>query len=324
MIGSNLTRRLVDLGHRVTVVDNLWRGKRENLLDASGKPVIDFANDFHELDLSKPGQIDRLLSGVDYVYHLADVVAGIGYVFSNQRQIFRQNLLINSNVLESVGGSNVCGLIYVGTACSFPAFKQSGVHAPPLREEDQYPAAPESAYGWSKLMGEYEALLMEKEAGKSVSVLILHNVYGSPCDLDPKRSQVIPALVRKAILYPSEPFKVWGNGEQGRAFVHVDDVVDALVLAKDRGLGAGPIQIGPSVCTTIRELADTIIAISGKEITAEYDTSKPSGDAGRCADHSKATQILGWSPKIDLTDGLRTLYRWAEAQMDARQAVSAK
>ena len=85
----------------------------------------------------------------------------------------------------------------MGTACSFPADKQTGVDAPPLKEEDEYPASPESAYGWSKLMGEYEALLMEKEAGIPVSVLVLHNVYGAPCDFSPERSQVIPSLIRK-------------------------------------------------------------------------------------------------------------------------------
>ena len=101
MIGSNLTRRLVGLGHRVSVVDNLWRGRKEYLLDEEGAPVIDFDCDFHELDLAVPGQLDGLLDGVDYVFHLADVVAGIDFVFAHQGYVFRQNLLINSNVIES-------------------------------------------------------------------------------------------------------------------------------------------------------------------------------------------------------------------------------
>jgi GDP-D-mannose 3',5'-epimerase len=136
-------------------------------------------------------------SEVDYVYHLADVVAGVEYVFNNQGSVFRQNILINSHVIESVRRNPVKGFIYVGTACSFPASLQSGVGSRPLKEEDQYPAAPESAYGWSKLMGEYESLLMEKESGVPVCVLVLHNVYGDPCDYGEERSQVIPSLIRR-------------------------------------------------------------------------------------------------------------------------------
>ena len=107
-------------------------------------------------------------------------------------------------------------------------------------------------------MGEYEAFLMEEEVNIPVSVLSLHNVYGAPCDYDPERSQVIPALVLKAINWPDEPFVVWGSGSQGRAFVHTDDIVDALVLAMDHGLGKGVIQIGPDVCISIKVSAPKV------------------------------------------------------------------
>ena len=180
MIGSNLVKRLASLGNRVTVVDNLWRGKKEYLLKGDGSYAIDMDKDFHELDLAVPDQLVPLLGDVDYVIHLADIVAGIKYVFANQGSLFRQNFLINSNVVDSVRQSKIKGYVYVGTACSFPKHLQNSVDAPPLKEEDVYPAAPESAYGWSKLMGEYEALLMEEELGIPVSILSLHNVYGPP------------------------------------------------------------------------------------------------------------------------------------------------
>lgn len=323
MIGSSLAKKLVALGHRVTVVDNLWRGKLE-YLEESGRPVINLDTDFHQLDLSIPGQLDGLLGDVDYVYHLADIVAGIGYVFNNQGSIFRQNLLINSNVVDSIRRHPVQGYIYVGTACSFPKDMQYGVEAPPLKEEDIFPAWPESAYGWSKLMGEYEALLMEEETSIPVSILSLHNVYGSPCDFSEKSSQVIPALIRKAIRHPEEDFIVWGSGAQGRAFVHTHDIIDALVATLDRGLGEGVIQIGPDVCSSIREVAETVVEISGKEIRIDYDTSKPEGDRGRCADYSKARRILGWEPRVDLKTGLQETYSWIESRIHdlSRQAAS--
>jgi len=310
MIGSNLVKRLVQQGHHVSVADNLWRGKTEYLLDDNGNPVIDMDRDFHNIDLSLADTLDPLLENIDYVYHLADIVAGVEYVFRNQGSVFRQNFLINSNVINSVRNHPVKGFIYVGTACSFPASLQTGVDAPPLKEENQYPAEPESGYGWSKLMGEYEAFLMESETGIPVSVLSLHNVYGTPSDYDKLSGQVIPSLARKAVRYPDEPFVVWGTGSQGRAFVHVDDIVDALIAAREKGFGKGIIQIGPDICTSIREIAETIVEISGKNIDIQYDTSKPEGDPGRCADYSKAQRELGWQPRVKLRDGLTRLYGW--------------
>lgn len=315
MIGSNLVKRLVESGYKVSVVDNLWRGKKEYLLDHRGSPIIDMENDFYETDLSVPGAFAPLVDGVDYVIHLADIVAGIKYVFNNQGDVFRQNLLINSNVISAVRGKQLKGFIYIGTACSFPAHMQTGVDAPPLREEDQYPAAPESAYGWSKLMGEYESLLMADETDIPVAILSLHNVYGTPTDYDEGRGQVIPSLVRKAIRYPDEPFIVWGSGEQGRAFVHVDDVVSAIMTAMVKGYGHGVIQIGPDICIPIREIAETIVDISGKNIYIQYDKSKPEGDRGRCADFTKAKNLLGWEPQVPLRVGLESLYSWIKERI---------
>ncbi len=315
MIGSNLVKRLVAQGDDVKVVDSLWRGKKEYLNDASGKPVINMDTNFFNYDLTVPNVCDELVKSVDYVVHLADIVAGIGYVFSNQGSIFRQNMLINSNIVTSVRKHPVKGYVYVGTACSFPLQLQTGVDARPLREEDQYPANPESAYGWSKLMGEYEALLMEKEAKVPVAVLSFHNVYGFPCDYGKEKSQVIPALVRKAIAAPEEPFVVWGSGAQGRAFVHVNDIMDALVAALEKGYGHGVIQIGPDVCNSIKEIAETIVKISGKDIKIIFDTTKPEGDKGRCADYSKARRILGWEPRVDMYKGLTQLYHWIKERV---------
>lgn len=320
MIGSSLTKRLVSMGHNVTIVDNLWRGKKEYLLDNNGSPVIDFDKDLHQLDLAIPEQLDSLLDGIDYVYHLADIVAGIGYVFNNQGSVFRQNLLINSNVVDSIRRHPVKGYIYVGTACSFPKDKQYGVEAPPLKEEDIYPAYPESAYGWSKLMGEYEAFLMEEETGIPVSILSLHNVYGPPCDYSEQSSQVIPSLIRKAVNYPEEDFIVWGSGAQGRAFVHTNDIVDALVTTMDKGFGHGVIQIGPDVCNSIKEVAEIIVKVSGKDIKLQFDTTKPEGDGGRCADYSKAKRILGWEPKVDLTSGLEETYQWVKKETESNKS----
>ncbi|MBR2630179.1 MAG: NAD-dependent epimerase/dehydratase family protein [Bacteroidaceae bacterium] len=318
MIGSNLVKRLVKDGHDVYVIDNLWRGKLEYLNDAKGNPVIDLETRFYDVDLSTGLSIDPVVLQVDYVIHLADIVAGIDYVFSNQGDLFRQNNLINTHLFNSVrkaGKERIKGLIYVGTACSFPLTRQNSLDVIPLKEEELFPALPESAYGWSKLMGQLEVGFLEKETGIPCCTLMFHNVYGSPCDYG-ERSQVIPALIRKAINYPNEPFNVWGSGKQGRAFIHVNDIVDALVLALEKGWGHGWIQIGPSECTSIREIAEAVVKISGKDIVPFYDTTKPEGDKARSADWTKAKEVLGWEPKVGLEEGLKQQYDWVKSQIE--------
>ena len=99
---------------------------------------------------------------------------------------------------------------------------------------------------------------------------------------------------------------------------HLDDIVDGLVSAMDKGMGQGTIQLGPDVCTTIREVAETIVEVSGKDITIEFDTSRPEGDRGRRADYSKARRVLGWEPRVKLKDGMEQTYRWVEQRMNLR------
>lgn len=311
-IGSNLIRELLRVGACVRVVDNLWRGSLNNLKDDEDKYIIDVERDFMNLDLTLYENCVKAVKDVDVVFHLADVVAGITFVFDNQPFVFRTNMLINSNMIKASWENSVDRYLYTGAACSYPLEKQSDPNSPLLKEEDAYPAHPESAYGWSKLMGEYECELYSKYLGMKICILRLHNVYGPYSDLSPEKSQVIPALIRKAILYPREPFIVWGDGSQTRAFVYVADVVRAMMLGIEKGINAGPIQIGTDKRHTIREIAEIIVSISGKDIPIIYDASKPMGDMGRAADWCKAKNLLGWSPMVPLDKGIAITYEWAK------------
>jgi len=316
MIGSNLCTALLAAGHDVVVLDNLWRGSRENLVHTGATRFGDRLR-LVVADLSHPGDWCRELSGVDCVYHLADIVAGIGYVFSNEGYIFRKNLQINASVTAAVEMMSVPRYVYVGTACSFPLELQTGVDAAPLREENQYPANPESAYGWSKLMGELDAKYLAQAGETQSVVLVLHNVYGTPCDFDSNRAQVLPALCARALQASEQGLRelmVWGDGRQGRAFVHVDDVVVALTSALSRGHGVGPIQIGPDQCTAIGEAAQVIAELVGGGLGVKFDVTKPIGDRGRCADYSKATRYLDWRPSVRLEDGLESMLAWIRAK----------
>lgn len=314
MIGSNLVARLVKDGWDVSVADDLWRGKIEYLYGDDGRPLIDLDRKFYKTDLCDANECQKIIGRTDYVVHLAARVGGIEYVFENQGDIFRINNLINSNVINAVrkaGKDRIKGFLYVGTACSFPCTRQNVPDPEPLREDELFPAYPESAYGWSKLMGQLEVGYLEKETGIPCCTLILHNAYGTPTDYG-YRSQVIPALIRKAVNFPDEEYVVMGNGEQERAFIHVDDITNAMVLALEKGWGKGCIQIGPSYCTGIKEVVETIIRISGKNIIPRFDTSKPEGNKARCADYRKAREVLGWEPKVSLEEGLGQCYEWIE------------
>jgi len=320
-IGSNLARELVKMGANIKIADNLWRGNINYLINENENLIIDKEKDFMKTDLRYLENCEKSVKNADIVFHLADVVAGIQFVFDNMGFVFRSNVLINSNMLAAAYKEKVEAFIYAGAACSYPMEKQHDPNSPPFKEEDMYPAHPESAYGWSKLMGEYETELYSENKKMNTGILRFNNVYGPNSDLSPERSQVIPALLRKAIRYPQEKFIVWGNGQQSRNFVYVSDAVDALLEASEKGLNKGPIQIGTEVKTTITEISESIIKKSGKDITIEYDTSKPVGDIGRSSDYAKAREILGWSPKVTLEEGISKTYDWAENFLTLEEAV---
>ncbi len=314
LIGSNVVKRFSSLGHDVHVADNLWRGKLENLYK-NGHPVIDLDSHFHQVDLQNYDNCIAVSKNVDVVIHLADIVAGINFVFANELFLYRANVVMNSNMLDAAISNKVKKYLYVGTACSYPEEMQSELNPPPFIEEDAYPASPESAYGWSKLMGEYECELAQKEGKIETGILRLHNVYGPPCEMSPEKSQVIPALCRKAIKFPEEGFVVWGSGDQRRAFLYVDDVVDAIEALLEKGMNNGVIQIGPSESHSIADIAKKIVTLSGKDINIQFDKSKPEGDKDRSADSSKAQKILGWTQKVSIDDGLNRTYQWASTYL---------
>lgn len=321
MIGCYLTADLLKTypqkqGNQIIGIDNLSRGKISHLREACGE----FFNEliFIESDLTVFDEIwASHFYKCDIVIHLADIVAGIGYVFSNESYVFRTNLLINSNVTKAISEYRPSRYIYVGTACSFPRNLQLSTSSKPLIEEDQFPASPESGYGWSKLMGEIEAGYLSNENITNTVVLSLHNVYGKYCDFSLSTSQVIPSLCYKAICCSKENkiLEIWGNGEQGRAFVHALDVVKAIKLTFSKAANEGVIQIGPSKCTSINKLSEIIIKNIDCDLTINHNINKPIGDIGRCANFNKAKELIGWQPEILLEDGIKDLIDWLKRKI---------
>ena len=161
-------------------------------------------------------------------------------------------------------------------------------------------------------MGEIEAKYLSNEGITNTVVLSLHNVYGRYCDFSSKTSQVIPSLCMKAInaSKTNKELLIWGDGNQGRAFVHAQDVVKAIMNSFNYGENQGVIQIGPNSCTKINSLASIIVKRLDKSITVKHDLEKPVGDIGRCADYSKAKKLINWEPEVTLEAGIEDLIKW--------------
>lgn len=315
-IGSHLAKTLLQRGAEVKIVDNLDRGRLENL--ASILDQIEMV----KADLTRFETCLEAVKGTDVVFHLAAKLGGVEYMTANQADVYTPNVLMNTFMLEAARRSNVEKYEFTSTACVYPYERQLEEDCPPLKEEEAYPAHPESTYGWAKLMGELQCQSYAQDYGTKIVIIRMFNVYGENEDLSIERSHVIPSLIRKAIRYPREPFRVFGNGEQTRAFLYVSDAVEGILrsIEKCDEVNPHPVNIGSDKRVKIRELADMIIDTSNKDIEAIYDESKPTGVYGRAADYSVAQKRFGWKPKVPLKEGLKKTYAWAEKELMKRNS----
>jgi len=298
-IGSHLARRLVSLGAKVKIVDNLSAGKFENIEDIIGKAK------FFRGDLGNQSDAFRACRGQEYIFHLAADMGGMGYI-ANNPAILNHNLRIDLNMLSAARANlNLNAFLYSSSACVYPEYKQSLFFAVRLRESDALPAQPDTYYGWQKLVSE----LLFKEL--DIRLPRLHNVYGPYSAFD-ERGKAPMHLIMKAIKHPNPPFEIWGDGRQTRSFLYIDDCVDALIKLMEIDY-CEPINIGSDRLISINELAQLIIKISGKDIVPQHVYDKPQGVRGRNADITLAKKVLDWEPKISLEDGLLRTYKWAES-----------
>jgi GDP-D-mannose 3', 5'-epimerase len=316
-IGHHMVHFLLthELESTILVLDDLSRGSLDHL------PLDNPRLSFVEVDLQDRFQTARWVNNTGTVIHLADIVAGIDYVFSHQHAVFRSNMLINMNVLEACLNNDIKNYLYVGTACSFPLHFQSSYEIVALTENQTYPAMPESSYGWSKLMGEYEASLAMSNPKINIGINRLHNVYGPGMVYGKTGSQIIPSLIRKAIecLSGTGEFEVWGSGQQYRDFIHVSDVVNGIWSTLQRGMNKGVIQLGTgrgvSVQSVAREIEKLSIRFFGHSCEMKWNNEMPEGDKGRVADFSKAQSLLGWKPRISFEEGLLGTFSWVAKKM---------
>jgi len=306
-IGSHLSKKLLELGTNVYVADNFSRGKIENI-----EPFLDKIH-LYPVDLTKLENCLLVTKEICYVFHLAASVGGIHYIKKENVEGLTPSLLMNSNLLEAARINDVEKLLFASSACVYREKTQSTNQ---FREDDAFPANPLTTYGWAKIMGEIQCKSYYLDYGLKSSVVRIFNAYGENENLDPRWSHVIPSLIRKAILYPKEGFKIFGDGNQERAFLYVQDCVYGLMLSIEKISNADPINLGGSELVSIKEIAQKIINLSDKPIKIEYDLTGPQGTHKYCADTTNMEKLLDWKPRITLEEGLKRTYSWAKVKLN--------
>jgi GDP-D-mannose 3', 5'-epimerase len=274
------------------------------------------ADEFELLDLRRWENCLQATRDVDEVYALAADMGGMGFISCHHAEILHNNSLINIHTLDAARENNVRRYLYTSSACVYPEFKQMDANVTPLKEEDAYPALPQDAYGWEKLIAERLCLHYREDYGIETRIVRFHNIFGPLGTWQGGREKAPAALSRKtaeAKLTGNHEISIWGDGEQTRSFCHIDDCVAGLFKLM-RSDYHHPLNLGQDRMVTINELADIIAGIAGIEIVKKH-VSGPQGVRGRNSDNTLLRETLGWEPEITLEEGLRGTYAWIEEQV---------
>ncbi len=304
-IGHHLVSRLKDEGHWVRGVD-----LKAPIYESSR------ADELEILDLRKYDSCLQAMRGqIDHVYNLAADMGGIGYISVSHAEIAKNNILINTHMLEAARLNRASRFLFSSSACVYAGYKQQITDLTPLREEDAYPADPEPGYGWEKLFTEELCRYYQRDHHFDTRIVRFHNVYGPLGTYDGGKEKAPAAISRKvALARDGDEIEIWGDGKQTRSFMYVDDCVEGLVrlMASEY---REPLNLGLSTMITVDGLVDLVMAIAGKSLVKRYDPTKPQGVRGRNSDNSRLITVLGWEPSISLEVGLEVTYRWIENEL---------
>ncbi len=304
-IGSHLARRLYQQGDFVRIVDV----KFDDYIQG------EYCNEKITSDLRIWENCLNATRGIDKVYNLAANMGGIGFITEVGAEVMHDNTLINTYMLEASRQNKVKRFLFTSSACVYPIYRQTNPNIKGLREEDAYPAEPDSFYGWEKLYSEKMCEAYNRDYGIDICVPRYHNIYGPEGTYTGGREKSPAALCRK-VAEAANPgtIDVWGDGNQTRSYCYVNDAIDATILLMESRYNK-PINVGSDRLVTINELADMIIKISGKKISKTHDLTAPQGVRGRNADLSTVKKGLNWQPQVTLEEGLEKTYRWIARQL---------
>jgi GDP-D-mannose 3', 5'-epimerase len=273
------------------------------------------ADEFELLDLRGWDSALKATRSMTQVYNLAADMGGIGYITSKLADIARNNVLINTRMLEASRIQGVERFLFSSSACVYAGHKQNEAKALGLREEDAYPADPEPGYGWEKLFSEQLCSYYFHDFGFETRVVRFHNVYGPLGTFEGGREKAPAAICRKvALASDSGHIDVWGDGAQSRSFMYISDCVEGIlrVMASDYH---GPLNLGTEETVSVDELVEVVCDIAGKNLVKRHDLGKPQGVRGRTSDNTRLRNVLGWEPQIRLLNGLKLTYLWIEQEL---------
>ncbi len=306
-IGSHLVTYLREKGYWVRGVDL----KYPEFIETD-------ADEFEILDLRRWEACLKATTGVDEVYALAADMGGMGFISNHHAQILHNNSLINIHTLDAARENGVKRYLYTSSACIYPEHLQTETEVVPLKEEDAYPAFPQDAYGWEKLVSERLCTHYREDYGLETRIVRFHNIFGEKGTWEGGREKAPAAMCRKialAKLTGERSIEIWGDGDQTRSFCYIDDCSEGIYRLM-RSDFHEPLNLGQDRMVSINELADMVADAAGYPIEKVH-VDGPQGVRGRNSDNTKLREILGWEPAISLEDGIATTYAWIEDQVRA-------
>ncbi len=306
-IGGHLVKRLKSDGYWVRGVDL----KEHEFCSTE-------ADDFVVGDLRDPRLCESVVDRrMDEVYQLAADMGGAGFVFvgDNDSAIMHNSATINLNIAEECSKKDVRKVFYSSSACIYPERNQMDPNNPNCAEDSAYPADPDSEYGWEKLFSERLYMSYVRNRGMEIHIARFHNIFGPEGSWKDGREKAPAAMCRKVAETPDGgTMDMWGNGEQTRSFLYIDECLDGVIRLMDSDF-LGPVNIGSDEMVTINALAEMAMDIAGKEITINH-IEGPQGVRGRNSDNRLIGETLGWKPSLPLRNGMEKTFSWIRGQVD--------
>jgi len=268
------------------------------------------------LDLQDAGNCLAAAKGATMVFQLAADMGGMGFI-ENNKALCMLSVLPNTHMLLAARAEGVGRFFYASSACVYNGEKQTNPDVVALKESDAYPAMPEDGYGWEKLFSERMCRHFDEDFGLTCRVARYHNVYGPHGTWDGGREKAPAAICRKVIEAKNSgrhEIEIWGDGNQTRSFMYIDDCVKGTLAITESGIDE-PINLGSSELVTINQLVDIVEDIAGVKLERKYNLSAPKGVNGRNSDNTMILEKLGWEPSVRLRDGLRQTFEWIEGEI---------
>ncbi len=270
------------------------------------------------LDLKDAAHCVTAAKGVTTVYQLAADMGGMGFI-ENNKALCMLSVLTNTHMLMAAQAEGVKRFFYSSSACVYNGEKQTNADVIPLKESDAYPALPEDGYGWEKLFSERMCRHFEEDYGLICRVARYHNVYGPHGTWNGGREKAPAAIIRKVLEAKNSgkhEIEIWGDGNQTRSFMYIDDCVAGTEMIMNSAIDE-PINLGSSELVTINQLVDIVEEIAGVTLKRNYDLNAPKGVNGRNSDNTLILERLKWEPSIRLRDGMQRTYNWIEGEIAA-------